>query len=421
MKNYKPEDFNILIVDDIQRNLDVLSNLLKNEKYSFETAKSGKEAIEKARKKNFDIILLDIMMPEMNGYEVAKHLKQDYKFKDVPIIFITAITDTESIVVGLEAGGVDYITKPFNEAELLARLKTHLELKKSKDIIARNYYKLEVQKQEIELQNYEITAGINYASKIQNALLPSDKIRYSLLPQHFIIWIPKTIVSGDFYWIKKFNSTIISAVVDCTGHGVPGAFMSLLGIAFLNEIVKKDNVKKPDFILNNLRKQLKNSLGQTGIDGEPKDGMDVSLISIDFDSKKLYYAGANNSIYLIRKKDKPQINLQKIKKTSANNFILTQIIHDAMPIGIYHVEKNFTMHTVDILEGDLIYAFTDGYIDQFGGENDKKFKSKQFKKLLLNNCQDSLKKQKQTILTTFKEWKGRNEQVDDILIMGIKI
>ncbi|MBN2663735.1 MAG: response regulator [Bacteroidales bacterium] len=421
MNKFIPSDFKVLIVDDIARNIQILTNLLALEDYQTFSVDNGRDAIKAVESNNYDIILLDIMMPEMNGYEVAGHLKKDQRFKDIPIIFITAIAETENIVKGFELGGVDYITKPFSETELLARLRTHLELKNSKDIIAQNYKHLEQQKQEIEFQNNEITAGINYASRIQNALLPSKKTRYNYLPNHFLIWQPKAIVSGDFFWMKKIREYVITAIVDCTGHGVPGAFMSLLGITFLNEIVNEQNISSPNIILNTLRKQLKIALGQNGADSETKDGMDVALISLNIEQKKLHYSGANNSIYIIRNKELPKIEAEKIKISYNNNYYLYQIIHDSMPIGIYHIEHDFSLQDIDILEGDQIYAFTDGFIDQFGGKNNKKFKSKQFKKLLLDNCHKEINEQKKSICETFKDWKSNNEQVDDILIMGFKI
>lgn len=421
MNDFTPSNFKILIVDDIARNVQVLTNLLTLEDYQTFSVYNGKDAIKEVEKNKYDLLLLDIMMPEMSGYEVAEHLKKEPKYKDIPIIFITAIAETENIVKGFESGGVDYITKPFSETELLARLKTHLELKNSKDIIAKNYKHLEKQKHEIEYQNIEIKAGINYASKIQNALLPSKNTRYSLLPDHFLIWHPKAIVSGDFYWMKKINDHVITAIVDCTGHGVPGAFMSLLGITFLNEIVNEQNICYPNIILNTLREQIKIALGQNTSNSETKDGMDVALISLNTEKKKLHYSGANNSIYIIRSKDLPIIEAERIKITSNTNYNLFQVLHDAMPIGVYHIELDFSVQNIDVLEGDQIYAFTDGYIDQFGGKKNKKFKSKQFKNLLLDNCHKNIGEQKKTICETFKNWKAENEQVDDILIIGFKI
>ncbi|MFC2096543.1 tetratricopeptide repeat protein, partial [Bacteroidota bacterium] len=216
-------------------------------------------------------------------------------------------------------------------------------------------------------QKRQITDSIEYASRIQTAILPPVDYIASVIPDHFIIYKPRDIVSGDFYWITHKDGKTIVAVVDCTGHGVPGAFMSMLGFAFLNEIVNKEKDLKANEILNQLRLYVKQSLHQTGKEDEAKDGMDIALCIIDPVNKKLQYAGAYNPLYLIRDED----------------FISLKA--DRMPIGIHIIEKeSFTNHEIDIYKGDIIYIFTDGYIDQFGGPNSSKFKTTPFKDLLVS-------------------------------------
>lgn len=205
----------------------------------------GKKALEWTKRKDFDLILLDVMMPEMSGFEVCEHLKANSKTSDIPIIFLTARTDTESIVKGFNLGAVDYVTKPFNKSELLARVSTQVALKKSRDETLK-YLKL-------------LKDSVNYAEKIQDAVLPSPEILYDVFPGYFILYKPKDIVSGDFYWINRIKNFIYIAAADCTGHGVPGAFMSMLGITLLNEIVSKSRLDNPNQILNFLRKKIKAS------------------------------------------------------------------------------------------------------------------------------------------------------------------
>jgi len=282
---------------------------------------------------------------------------------------------------------------------------------KNKEIMAQKE-EIEAQRDEIEIQRdvlakqkQEITDSIHYASRIQAAVLPPKEFINKILPEnYFILYKPRDIVSGDFFWIaQKDNKTIIT-VADCTGHGVPGAFMSMLGISFLNEIVNSNNISNADEILNKLREHVIKALHQTGETGENKDGMDIAMCVIDFDTQKLQFAGAYNPLYLVR------------------NDELLHFKADKMPIGIYFKgDKAFSCQEIDIEKGDSIYVFSDGYVDQFGGEDNSKFKSKQFKQLLIDIQKHSMSDQKEILDKTIENWKGKNEQIDDILVMGIKL
>ncbi len=385
----------ILIVDDTTANIDILTDALSE--YNKSIAMNGEKALKIAISDNPpDLILLDIMMPGMDGYEVCKRLKADQSTKDIPIIFLTAKTDTESVVKGFELGAMDYVTKPFNTSELLARVTTQMVLKKSKDDIAR-YLK------EIELKNKQITDSIRYAKSIQNAILPDMEFMKKEMPEHFVLYKPKDIVSGDFYWVKKINNFLIIAAVDCTGHGVPGAFMSMLGTSFLNETVTKTKLDKPNEILERLRKRVKVSLKQTGKDIEQRDGMDMALCILDLDNKEMQYAGAYNPLYLIRDGE------------------LIEYKADRQPVAIHYVEKEFTNHVIKLQEGDTFYIFSDGLYDQFGGPENTKFKSKNLKQLIVDNSGKSMSEQKKVYEQVFNEWKGDNEQIDDVLLIGIRI
>ncbi len=253
-------------------------------------------------------------------------------------------------------------------------------------------------------QKKQITDSIEYASRIQTAILPPGDFITKLIPQHFIVFKPRDVVSGDFYWVAHKENKIIIAAVDCTGHGVPGAFLSMLGFAFLNEIVNKEVELKANIILNQLRNYVKKSLHQTGKVNETKDGMDAALCIIDKENQELQFSGAYNSLYLIRNK-----NLEQIKG-------------DRMPIGIYvHEKESFTNHKIKLQKNDIIYLFTDGYSDQFGGINGKKFRNTPFKNILTAIHEKSMAEQKEILEETFLEWKGNREQIDDILIIGIRI
>lgn len=261
------------------------------------------------------------------------------------------------------------------------------------------------QHDQIAHQNTIITDSIEYASRIQTALFPQEKFMDRVLNEHFVFMKPKNIVSGDFYWAAEKDNKIVITVSDCTGHGVPGAFMSMLGIAFLNEIVNKSRVVKPNVILGQLRENVMESLHQEyGIKGS-KDGMDMALCVIDKDTLQMQYAGAYNSVYIVRNKE------------------IHEIKADKMPIGIHaiKVDKGFENKEFNLEKNDMLYLFSDGYVDQFGGKEGAKFKQKPFKELLVRISDKSMEEQKVEISETMEKWQGDQSQLDDMMIMGIKI
>ncbi len=270
----------------------------------------------------------------------------------------------------------------------------------------------EIREQNVELarQKQEITDSIYYAERIQRAILPHTDRISSLISGYFILFKPKDIVSGDFYWLAENGKKIIIAAVDCTGHGVPGAFMSMLGVSFLNKIILENNTLQADMILNDLRENVISSLKQTGKEGEARDGMDMSLVVIDMEKMSMDFAGANNPMYMIRG--------EELNETKA----------DRMPIA-YHIRTDdFSSHDIPLKKGDCYYLFSDGYPDQFGGPAGKKFKYKPFKQLLLDNRDKPMEEQKQILEDVIEHWTAGPdpagnpyEQVDDILVIGIKI
>jgi serine phosphatase RsbU (regulator of sigma subunit) len=263
--------------------------------------------------------------------------------------------------------------------------------------------KINYQRDEIDRQRKELTESIKYASYIQNALLPSHKDVKKFLPEHFVIFIPRDIVSGDFYWITKRKSEIILAVADCTGHGVPGAFMSILGITLLSEIVNRASYTSAGSILNQLRESVMRALNQRGTEEEQKDGIDMALCVVNIETNILQYAGAFNPVYIIKKNR------------------LIEVQGDKMPIGIAALEENsFTNHRFDLDEGDLVYLFSDGFVDQFGGREGKKFKYQPFRNLLLSISNLPMHVQKNELFKTFNHWKGNLAQLDDVLMFGFR-
>ncbi len=290
-----------------------------------------------------------------------------------------------------------------------------LEIEIHRDEISKNRDTLVEKNDKIEKQNKHITDSIVYAKRIQSAVLPPKEYMDSILNDYFILFRPRDIVSGDFYWATKKNDKLIVTAVDCTGHGVPGAFMSMLGVSFLNEIINKmDNNEEKitaGAILDNLKAGIMKSLRQTGKDNEAKDGMDMSLCVVDYQNMILHFAGAHNALYLTRQNQ------------------LLQYKADRMPVGIgYRHDEPFTNNEIEIFNNDICYLFSDGYTDQFGGKDGRKYSAKNFKDLITNICLQPLDKQKEIMEQEFENWmnyldkKGEKyEQLDDVLVMAFKI
>jgi serine phosphatase RsbU (regulator of sigma subunit) len=296
------------------------------------------------------------------------------------------------------------------------------ELETTLDTISVQNSKLFSQKLKIEKIHQEVNESIEYARIIQNAVM-SENILPEAFIEYFIINKPKDVVSGDFCWMKKINNRIILATADCTGHGVPGAFMSMLATTLFNEIVNEKNIAKPNLILDSLRSKLKEALHQTGKSNESKDGIDVSLCTINIDSQVLTFSGANRSIYIIRETNSTDTmtDMPYYKKALHKDYTLYQIKGNTQPIGISFKEKPFDLKTIQLAKNDCLYTFTDGFTDQFGSKDNRKLMTGYLKNILLQHCHLSMSKQKHKLDEVFEEWKGYEEQTDDVLFVGIRV
>jgi ligand-binding sensor domain-containing protein/serine phosphatase RsbU (regulator of sigma subunit) len=293
------------------------------------------------------------------------------------------------------------------ELEVIKRTRTIVqqkeEIEAQRDEIEAQRDFVTKQRDQIALQNEHITSGIQYASRIQQAMLTPLEDFDLYLKNYFILNRPMDIVSGDFYWLASKNKRIFVVVADCTGHGVSGAFMSVLGVSLLHKIINSNPLLTASQILDQLRDEVKYALKQTGRFGEAQDGMDISLIILEENRRTYQFAGANNAVYLIR------------------NNKLDVLIPDKMPIGIYPYEIPFTNQTGEIEENDIIYMFSDGYRDQIGGPNNTKLKTGPFQELLLRISELPLEKQMETLNSTMDNWKKGQHQNDDILVIGFKV
>lgn len=333
---------------------------------------------------------------------------------------------------------------------LLAAQKEQIELQNSnlqqaneeinaqRDEIASQRDLVMDQKDRIEEQKKEIEDSIHYAKRIQHAVLPDMSLisrqfssngnqlikkvedpankNHFQISDYFVLFKPKDVVSGDFYWTAKTEEWTVVTVADCTGHGVPGAFMSMLGVSFLNEIVRKNEVSDTGTVLDYLRNSVIDALKQTGETGTQKDGMDMSIIAIHNFERKAMWSGANNPVWIIR-----DANHSETDELSVDTDLLIEVKADKMPVAVHERMDPFTTHDITLNSGDSIYLLTDGYPDQFGGPNGKKFKHKALKKLLVEIKHLPMADQKAELEKVLDNWIGKGDQIDDITIMGLRI
>ena len=405
--------YSILYIDDEENNLTSFKSTFRRD-YHIHVATSGKEGLEIMEKHNIQLVITDQRMPDMTGIEFLEKIVPLYP--DCMRMILTGFSDMEAIIQAINKGNIyRYVSKPWKREDLKITIDSALEVYNLKsqnkhlidDLKEANRtleQKVNERTRQLEQQRMNITDSIKYASRIQRALmLPSEELE-KILPSHFILNKPKDIVSGDYYWVSQKNNKLIIAVADCTGHGVPGAFMSIMGINFLNEIVNQSDTIVANEILNELRAQLIKSLGQTGRRDEAKDGMEMALCIVDPENRKIQFSGAFRPMYLIKDEE------------------LIVIKGDPMPIGKYNeTEVPFTNKEVKFNENDMIYLFTDGYVDQIGGLDRKTFKSIQFKKLLKEIHYKPLKEQKSILLEEHGIWRAGQEQIDDIMILGVRL
>lgn len=450
---------NILVVEDSLTQAAQIKYLLEDNYFDVVVAYNGNEALAWLSKNEPSLIISDIMMPGMNGFELCEKIKSNNRTKYLPVILLTSLSDLEEVIEGLSCGADSFITKPYDKNFLISNIEKILiekslpdsksgtsgveinyggkkkiirtepqkmvklllsiyqgaifknnELIKTRDELSQMNEKLEELVEArtsdlkiIESKNLLINYSILYAQKIQSAVLKPPQIGSDFFGEMFYLHLPRDTVSGDFYWFHKTDNKLLVGVFDCTGHGIPGAFMSMLGLTLLNEIVISEKILEPHLILNRLREKVISALGQKGRSFEVHDGMDGSLIMYDLTTKILSYSGAFNPVYIIRD----------------NNLIELKV--NSMPLSYADNMSDFTGKEMKLAPEDLIYMFTDGYTDQFGGQFSRKFHRTQFKEILLKNHKRTLEWQKQLLLDAHIIWKGYEEQVDDVTVVGLKV
>ncbi len=305
------------------------------------------------------------------------------------------------------------------------------EITKQKQVLEYQNKEINLQKEILEEKNDEILSSIRYAERIQTAILPNDEHVKNLLPNSFIFYQPKDVVSGDFYFVEETTVTttrdklVLFAAVDCTGHGVPGAFMSIVGNSYLRQSVHEEHINSTGDALGFLNEGVCRTLRQDFSKSTVRDGMDIAFCALNYSKMELYFSGAKNPVFIIRNEKLNEIEETKRNPVydEENKLYLNEIKGDSHPIGAYIGEtlKPFKTHKIKLKKGDVIYVFSDGFADQFGGEKGKKYNIKNFKKLLLKISQLPMDKQKEILIKEFNQWKGPLEQVDDICVIGVSV
>ncbi|HKR07141.1 MAG TPA: response regulator [Bacteroidia bacterium] len=445
----------ILVADDepdVERLISqIFRARIKKGELSFVFAENGAVALEKLQTDpSIDLIFTDINMPVMDGLELLSKIKENNFIQKA--VVISAYGDLKNIRTAMNRGAFDFVTKPIDFDDLTTTLlkaisemeilrqgieaKSNLEKaliekaeaqqqaltslqEKEKLILYQNELleqqvkertsEINLQKQLIEVKNKDILDSIHYAKRLQQAILPSSEKIKKYLPESFILYQPKDIVSGDFYWVGNAGDLAIIVAADCTGHGVAGALMSMIGISLLNQIVNEKGITTPSLILDQLHSSVIAALKQT--ENDSHHAMDIAVCCFDLsganlnkEKSEIQFAGANRPLWVIR-----------------NNELET-IRPDKIPIGGLYAERNKSfLNTVQLTVNDTLYLFTDGYADQFGGEKGKKLMSKTFKEILLSIQKMNMGEQEVFLKNYFEKWKGDNEQVDDILVIGIRV
>lgn len=391
------------LITEQRKSLDILVGKIKeteNELIEKQNEIESRKAILIAQKK-------DAMQWSLRAQE-QKHLldQLDSQVKEQKSVMITQLNaiERQRLIIGLFAvlSVLICVMAYMIYRALLQKKRTNAQLQEKNEYITQQNEEISQQRDKISEQNAEITDSIHYASNIQSAMLPSQEIIDNAGAECFILYRPRDIVSGDFYWaVQKDNYLYISAA-DCTGHGVPGAFMSMLGITFLNEIVVQDGVCDTGQIVTKLRQSIVSALNKR-TDTQRRDGMDLGLCKFDIQKGVLQFTGANNHCYHVR------------------NGVLETIKADKMPVGLSDLlETPFSSTEILLQENDCLYLYTDGYHDQFGGPDNKKFMSKRFKELLTEISSLPMQEQKQQLNNAMDQWMGHNDQIDDILVLGIR-
>lgn len=400
------QPLHILLLEDNLSDVMLLEKQLKKSgmKFLMHVADTRQEFLESLYIVEPDVVLSDHSLPSFNSLEAMKLVRECNP--DLPFILVTGAVSEDFAVQCMKQGADDYILKS-SLTRLPAAIENCLarrEISREKKMIESLHAKLQSAYNEIEAMNKDMTDSIMYASRIQEAMLPQKELLEKYSESSCIFYRPKDIVSGDFYWFNETDNKLVVAVADCTGHGVPGALMSVIGNNLLNEIVIARNISASAKILDEMNKGIRKLLRQHLKGNRTQDGMDVSICVIDRKRQLLEFSAANHRLFLFRN-NKPEL-----------------IRGDRKSIGGYQANpgSSFTSHLLHYRKGDAIYMFSDGYADQFGGRNEKRMQTKNLIKLLQSTLSLGVQEQEQLLNDWLLKWKGNLKQTDDILLIGMQ-
>ncbi|MBF0218567.1 MAG: response regulator [Gammaproteobacteria bacterium] len=394
----------ILAVDDTPDNLDIVRAVLKESQHRVLCAVNGEVALRLAEEKSPDLILLDVMMPNMDGHEVCRRLKANPETCDIPVIFLTALTDARDERIGLELGAVDYIAKPISPPILTARVNTHLSLKRALDAMALQNKRLENEVHERQRAQAEVADSIRYASRIQQATLPSDKLFQAFLGDYFHWWQPRDVVGGDLYWARRWGDGLLLALGDCTGHGVPGALMTMVVSGAIDRALQSTPAGSVGALLAAINQSIKDSLGQHDLsEGHSDDGLEMGACFITVASNELTFAGGRFDLF----------------KLSAGEVEVISGVRKSLGYRSIPYDQTYPQVSVEVAPGDAFYMSSDGLFDQIGAQAKRGFGKRRWRELIIEVATlPSMAQQQQRMAEIFNTFRGDEAPRDDLSVLG---
>ncbi len=391
-----PKDV-VLVVDDDPSNILVMSQTLRPD-HDVLFATDAHKALALAVERQPDLILLDVLMPQMDGYELCRRLKAEPRTTDIPVVFITSLEQAESEVEGLQCGAVDYIPKPFNPPVVRARVHNHLE-------IVRSRRRLRQYNRQLEETGRMVAAGIRYASRIQGAMLPDLRRLDGLVAETAVLWKPLDVVGGDFYWAGLLGDKVVFALIDCTGHGVPGAFMAVVAAASLAQVMRDNRDGDPANMLAAMNQAFRTLLQQDEGGPAADDGFDAALCVLDPERRHLCFAGANMHLLIA--------DAEGIKRIRGDRVGLGYATAPA--------QARLTKHQISLAEGSVCHLFTDGVVDNMGGgERPQLFGWRRLADVLERHRTRPLSDHIDAVTSSLANWCGDQPQRDDMTLLAFR-
>ncbi len=415
----------ILVIEDDLVIQETICDILTTKGYDVEAASNGIEGLNMVDRKFPDLVICDIHMPHLNGFDTVARFRESQQNALIPFVFLTALTSFEHLRTGMNLGADDYITKPFDYKELLNTVERLLnkyrgfksyckKIHEEHLTEAINSFKLRIRSKTRHFQE-----SMQRAKIVQQSILPDRKKIEQLIPQFGLFFSPKEAVSGDFYWIMEVDGKKLIAVGDCTGHGIPAALLTMVCTNMLSVAVEQFGLHTPKDILEKTNELVIAYMHSNN--SMLNNGMDIALCAVDYDKKTVTFAGAKRPLYymsdqlVIQPTSAAQINEYKIEKES-----LYRIKGSLWSIGQKETSNSITEHQIQFKEEDVMYLSSDGFCDQFGGFNGKKYNAKRFVHLLNNIKGKNPQMQEMELKQSFEEWKGTNEQTDDVTVFFVK-